>query len=89
MQFYVLLDVSISEVLGLCVKEGIMIDKDFTLRLSIMRAEKQLSICAVDTIVRIDDPEEKLYTCSNCVFKDTITCPSKIRTLIDYESVLV
>ena len=89
MQFYVLLDVSISEVLGLCVKEDVMIDKDFTLRLSIMRAEKQLSICAIDTIVRIDEPEEKLYTCNNCVFNDTIACPSKIRTLIDYESVLV
>ena len=66
-----------------------MIDKDFTLRLSIMKAEEQSSICAIDTIVRIDEPEEKLYTCSNCVFNDTIMCPSKIRTLIDYESVLV
>lgn len=66
-----------------------MIDKDFTLRLSIMRAEKQSSICALDTIIRLDDPEEKLYTCNNCVFKDTIACPPKIRTLIDYENVLV
>lgn len=66
-----------------------MIDKDFTLRLSIMKAEEQPSICAIDTIVRIDETEEKLYTCSNCVYKDTIECPSKIRTLIDYESVLV
>ena len=66
-----------------------MIDKDFTLRLSIMRAEEQSSICAIDTIVRIDETEEKLYTCNNCVFNDTIMCPSKIRTLIDYESVLV
>ena len=70
-------------------KKGVMIDKDFTLRLSIMKAEEQSSICAIDTILRIDEPEEKLYTCSNCVFNDTIVCPSKIRTLIDYESVLV
>ena len=54
-----------------------------------MKAEEQPSICAIDTIVRIDEPEEKLYTCGNCVFNDTIACPSKIRTLIDYESVLV
>ena len=66
-----------------------MIEKDFTLRLSIMKAEEQSSICGIDTIVRIDEPEEKLYTCSNCVFNDIIACPSKIRTLIDYESVLV
>lgn len=58
-------------------------------KLAIMKVEEQPSICAIDTIVRIDEPEEKLYTCSNCVFNDTITCPSKIRTLIDYESVLV
>lgn len=66
-----------------------MIDKDFTLRLSIMKAEEQSSICAIDTIVRIDEPEEKLYTCSSCVYKDTIVCPPKIRTLIDHERVLV
>ena len=66
-----------------------MIDKDFTLRLSIMKAEEQSSICAIDTIVRIDEPEEKIYTCSNCVFNNTIMCPSKIRTLINYESVLM
>ena len=66
-QFYALLDVSITEVLGFYYKEGVMIDKDFTLRLSIMKAEEQSSICAIDTIVRIDEPEEKLYTCSNCV----------------------
>ena len=54
-----------------------------------MKAEEQSSICAIDTIVRIDETEEKLYTCSNCVYKDTIECPAKIRTLIDYESVLV
>ena len=59
-------------------------------KLAVMKAEEEKSSdCVIDTIVRIDETEEKLYTCSNCVYKDTIECPSKIRTLIDYESVLV
>lgn len=68
-----------------------MIDKK-VLKLAIMKANRRNFIssdCAIDTIVRLDEPEEKLYICSNCVFNDTIMCPSKIRTLIDYESVLV
>ena len=59
-------------------------------KLAVMKAEEgESSDCATDTIVRIDEPEEKLYTCSNCVFNDIIMCPSKIRTLINYESVLM
>ena len=59
-------------------------------KLAVMKAEEEESSnCSIDTIIRLDDPEEKLYTCSNCVYKDTIACPSKIRTLIDHESVLV
>ena len=91
MQFYVLLDVSISEVLGFFYKEDVMIDKK-VVKLAIMKADRRNFIssdCAIDTIVRIDEPEEKLYTCSNCIYKDTIACLPKIRTLIDYESVLV
>ena len=65
-----------------------MADKT-VVKLVIMKAEEESSDCAIDTIIRLDDPEEKLYTCNNCVFKDTIACPPKIRTLIDYESVLV
>ena len=65
-----------------------MIDKK-VLKLAIMKVEEQFPDCAIDTIIRLDDPEEKLYTCSNCVYKDTIVCLQKIRTLIDYESVLV
>lgn len=58
---------------------------------TILRIEdtQYYTLCNIDTIVRIDEPEEKLYTCNNCVFNDTIVCTSKIRTLIDYESVLV
>lgn len=59
-------------------------------KLAVMKAEEEeSSSCSIDTIIRLDDPEEKLYTCSNCVYKDTIACPPKIRTLIDYERVLV
>ena len=58
-------------------------------KLAIMKVEEQSSVCAIDTIVRVDEPEEKLYTCNNCIYKDTIACLPKIRTLIGYESVLV
>ena len=59
-------------------------------KLAVMKAEEEESSdCSIDTIIRLDDSEEKLYTCSNCVYKDTIACPPKIRTLIDHESVLV
>lgn len=59
-------------------------------KLAVMKAEEEESSdCSIDTIIRLDDPEEKLYTCSNCVYKDTIVCPPKIRTLIDHERVLV
>ena len=59
-------------------------------KLAVMKAEEEESSnCSIDTIIRLDDPEEKLYTCSNCVFNDTIACPPKIRTLIDHERVLV
>ena len=59
-------------------------------KLAVMKAEEEeSSVCAIDTIVRIDEPEEKLYTCNNCIYKDTIACPPKIRTLIGYESVVV
>ena len=66
-----------------------MADKT-VVKLAVMKAEEEESSdCAIDTIVRLGNPEEKLYTCSNCVFKDTIVCPPKIRTLIDFERVLV
>lgn len=59
-------------------------------KLAVTKAEEEeSSSCSIDTIIRLDDPEEKLYTCSNCVYKDTIACPPKIRTLIDHERVLV
>ena len=64
-----------------------MIDKK-VVKLAIMKAEEESSNCSIDTIVRLDDPEEKLYTCNNCIYKDTIACLPKIHTLIDCESVL-
>ena len=66
-----------------------MADKK-VVKLAIMKAEEEESSnCSIDTIVRLDDPEEKLYTCNNCIYKDTIACLPRIHTLIDYESVLV
>lgn len=58
---------------------------------TILRIEdtQYYTLCNIDTLIRVNDTEEKLYTCSNCVYKDTIVCPPKIRTLIDHESVLV
>lgn len=49
-------------------------------KLAIMKVEEQSSVCVIDTIVRIEEPEEKLYTCNNCIYKDTIACLPKIRT---------
>ena len=47
------------------------------------------SICALDTVVRIEDDEKKLFDCKYCVFKDVIemlVCPNEIRA--DIEDVL-
>ena len=46
------------------------------------------SLCALDTVVRIED-EEKLLDCRYCVFKDVVkmlVCPNDIRD--DIEDVL-
>ena len=47
------------------------------------------SLCALDTVVRIEDDEEKLTNCRYCVFKDVVkmlVCPNEIRD--DIEDVL-
>ena len=47
------------------------------------------SLCALDTVVRIEDDEEKLLDCRYCVFKDVVkmlVCPNEIRD--DIEDVL-
>ena len=47
------------------------------------------SLCALDTVIRIEDDEEKLTNCRYCVFKDVVkmlVCPNEIRD--DIEDVL-
>ena len=48
-----------------------------------------LALGALDTVVRIEDDEEKLLDCRYCVFKDVVkmlVCPNEIRD--DIEDVL-
>ena len=48
-----------------------------------------LSLCALDTVVRIEDDEKKLFDCRYCVFKDVVemlVCPNEIKE--DIEDVL-
>ena len=47
------------------------------------------SLCALDTVVRIEDDEKKLFDCRYCVFKDEVkmlVCPNEIKE--DIEDVL-
>ena len=47
------------------------------------------SLCALDTVVRIEDDEKKLFDCRYCVFKDVVemlVCPNEIKE--DIEDVL-
>ena len=40
------------------------------------------SLCALDTVVRIEDDEKKLFDCRYCVFKDEVkmlVCPNEIK----------
>ena len=40
------------------------------------------SLCALDTVVRIEDDDDKLYACRNCVFRNVISmlvCPNEIK----------
>lgn len=41
-----------------------------------------LALCALDTVVRIEDDDAKLYACRNCVFRNVISmlvCPNEIK----------
>lgn len=41
-----------------------------------------LALCALDTVVRIEDDEKKLFDCRYCVFKDVVNmlvCPNEIK----------
>ena len=45
-----------------------------------------LALCALDTVVRIEDDDDKLYACKNCVFKDVVemlVCPNEIKEDIE------
>ena len=49
---------------------------------AIMRIEECSSLCAIDTVVRIEDGDDKLYACRNCVFRDMLKeefCPSEVK----------
>ena len=53
---------------------------------AIMRIEGCSSICAIDTVIRIEDDDDKLYACRNCVFRNVISmlvCPNEIREDIE------
>ena len=44
------------------------------------------SLCALDTVVRIEDDDDKLYACRNCVFRNVISmlvCPNEIKEDIE------
>lgn len=44
------------------------------------------SLCALDTVVRIEDDEKKLFDCRYCVFKDVVemlVCPNEIKEDIE------
>lgn len=48
-----------------------------------------LALCALDTVVRIEEDEDRLYACRNCVFRNVISmlvCPNEIKE--DIEDVL-
>ena len=38
-------------------------------------------LCAVDTVIRVEDKDLNVYSCSGCVFRDkldTVLCPYRI-----------
>ena len=38
-------------------------------------------LCAVDTVIRIEDKDMNVYSCSGCVFReklDTVLCPYRM-----------
>ena len=54
------------------------------LHAAMLRVEdcSSLALCALDTVVRIEDDEKKLFDCRYCVFKDVVNmlvCPNEIK----------
>lgn len=40
-----------------------------------------ISLCAIDTVIRIEDMDMNVYSCSDCVFReklDTVLCPYRM-----------
>lgn len=45
-----------------------------------------LALCALDTVVRIEDDDDKRYACRKCVFRNVISmlvCPGEIKKDIE------
>ena len=58
------------------------------LHAAMLRVEdcSSLALCALDTVVRIEDDEKKLFDCRYCVFKDVVNmlvCPNEIKEDIE------
>lgn len=49
----------------------------------IMRIEECSSFCALDTLIRIEDDDDKLYACRNCVFRNVNTVSTVREGMID------
>ena len=46
--------------------------------------EKDVSLCDIDTIIRIGDDEKKLFGCKDCVYKEVADiCPKLIKKEIE------
>ena len=46
-----------------------------------MNEQGRLTICGIDTVIRIEDKDMNVYSCSGCVFReklDTVLCPYRI-----------
>ena len=40
-----------------------------------------ISLCAIDTVIKIEDKDMNIYSCENCLFReklDTVLCPYRI-----------
>ena len=40
-----------------------------------------ISLCAIDTVIRIEDKDMNIYSCENCLFReklDSVVCPYRM-----------
>lgn len=40
-----------------------------------------ISLCAIDTVIRIEDKDMNIYSCENCIFReklDSVVCPYRM-----------